>query len=88
MSEELTATINQVSEAVQSTAETAQKSSENTETIKERIYETTKAIEQVAITAQNQADLAEKLANQHMINAYDNMVKNGLYDIYKDEKIK
>ena len=34
------------------------------------------------------ADLAEKLANQHMINAYDNMVKNGLYDIYKDEKIK
>ena len=46
MSEELTATINQVSEAVQCTAETAQKSSENTETIKERIYETTKAIEQ------------------------------------------
>ena len=32
------------------------------------------------------ADLAEELANQHMVNAYDNMVKNGLYDIYKDEK--
>ena len=31
-------------------------------------------------------DLAEELANQHMVNAYDNMVKNGLYDIYKDEK--
>lgn len=31
-------------------------------------------------------DLAEKLANQHMINAYDNMVKNGLYDLYVDEK--
>ena len=28
------------------------------------------------------AALAEKLANQHMINAYDNMVKNGLKEIY------
>lgn len=27
---------------------------------------------------------AEALANQHMINAYDNMVKNGLYDIYRN----
>ncbi|MBQ9927639.1 MAG: GntR family transcriptional regulator [Lachnospiraceae bacterium] len=35
-----------------------------------------------AIKAKN-ADEAEKLANQHMNNAYDNMVKNGLYDIYK-----
>ncbi len=26
---------------------------------------------------------AERLANQHMNNAYENMVKNGLYDIYK-----
>ena len=68
MSEELTATINQVSEAVQSTAETAQKSSENTEAIKERIYETTRAIEQVAITAQNQAELAEKLNG--MVNRF------------------
>lgn len=25
---------------------------------------------------------AEQLATQHMINAYDNMVKNGLYDIF------
>ena len=32
------------------------------------------------------ADLAERLASEHMINAYDNMVKNGLYDIYKDEE--
>ena len=31
------------------------------------------------------ADLAEKLANQHMINAYDNMVKNGLQEIYGEE---
>ena len=29
------------------------------------------------------ADLAERLASEHMKNAYDNMVKNGLYDIYK-----
>lgn len=28
------------------------------------------------------AELAEKLANRHMINAYDNMVKNGLKEIY------
>ena len=28
------------------------------------------------------AELAERLANQHMINAYDNMVKNGLKEIY------
>ena len=30
-------------------------------------------------------DRAEELANKHMINAYDNMVKNGLYDIYPNE---
>lgn len=29
---------------------------------------------------------AEQLATQHMINAYDNMVKNGLYDIFKTEE--
>lgn len=34
-----------------------------------------------AIKDKNQ-ELAEQLANQHMINAYDNMVKNGLYNIY------
>ena len=34
------------------------------------------------------ADRAEKLANQHMINAYDNMVKNGLYEIYGEEARK
>lgn len=28
------------------------------------------------------ADKAEQLANQHMINAYDNMVKNGLHEAY------
>ena len=29
------------------------------------------------------AQEAERLANMHMSNAYENMVKNGLYDIYK-----
>ena len=30
------------------------------------------------------ADKAEHLANLHMINAYDNMVKNGLIDIFDE----
>ena len=33
---------------------------------------------------QGNADLAEELADRHMKNAYDNMVKNGLYDLYKN----
>lgn len=32
------------------------------------------------------ADLAEKLAHQHMINAYENMVQNGLHEIYGKDK--
>ncbi len=28
---------------------------------------------------------AQALAHEHMINAYDNMVKNGLYNIYSNE---
>lgn len=35
-----------------------------------------------AIIAKN-ADLAESLAHQHMINAYENMVKNGLHEAYQ-----
>lgn len=31
------------------------------------------------------ADRAEQLANRHMLNAYDNMVKNGLYEIYGED---
>ena len=34
------------------------------------------------------ADRAEQLANKHMLNAYDNMVRNGLYEIYSDEAEK
>jgi len=61
MSEEVTATVGQVSEAIQNMAEASQKSSEEAVTIKEGMYETTRAIEEVAVTAQSQAELAEKL---------------------------
>ncbi len=37
-----------------------------------------------AIKAQK-GDLAERLADEHMKNAYDNMVKNGLFEIYKED---
>ncbi|WP_346937174.1 methyl-accepting chemotaxis protein [Clostridium sp.] len=61
MSEEVTATVGQVSEAIRNMAEASQKSSEEAITIKEGMYEATRAIEQVAVTAQSQAELAEKL---------------------------
>lgn len=32
----------------------------------------------------NDPDKAEKLANMHMINAYENMVKNGLHEAYEE----
>lgn len=38
-----------------------------------------------AIKAKN-GDEAERLAHQHMMNAYDNMVKNGLPQVYKHEE--
>ena len=34
---------------------------------------------------QRDGDLAEQLAHQHMINAYDNMVKNGLNEAYAQQ---
>jgi len=61
MSEELTATVSQVSNAVQNMAENAQESSEYSETIKVGIDETTKAIVEVSKTAQSQAELAQEL---------------------------
>lgn len=33
----------------------------------------------------NDADKAEELAHTHMINAFENMVKNGLYEAYNEE---
>ena len=68
MSEELTTTINEISEAIQNTAGTAQKSSENAETIKDNINETARTVEQVALTAKHQAELAEKL--NEMVNRF------------------
>ena len=61
MSEEITATVGQVSEAVQNMALSSQKASEEADTIKESMNETTKAIEQVVLTAQSQAELAQKI---------------------------
>ena len=61
MSEQITATMEQVSNAVQSMSGTAQSSSEATDDIVNNMAETSKGIEEIAFTAQNQALLAEKL---------------------------
>ncbi|URZ15905.1 methyl-accepting chemotaxis protein [Clostridium felsineum] len=61
MTEELAATIGQVSDASEGMATTQQKSSEHAEGIKYSVDEVAKATEQVALTAQSQAELAEKL---------------------------
>ncbi|WP_160687437.1 methyl-accepting chemotaxis protein [Clostridium sp. C2-6-12] len=60
-SETITTTVGKVSEAIQSMAETAQKSNGQADKIKENMNETTHAIDQVAQTAQSQAELAQKL---------------------------
>lgn len=60
-SEEITTTVGKVSEAIQSMTEAAQKSNNQADKIKENMNETTKAIEQVALTAQSQAELTQKL---------------------------
>lgn len=61
MAEELNATINQVSQAMQNVAANIQKSTESSETIKNGINDTTLAIGNVALTAQNQSGLAQSL---------------------------
>lgn len=61
MTEELTATVGQVSEAVQNAAVSSQKSAENTETIKSSIDETTDAVKKVAAAANKQKELANEL---------------------------
>ena len=61
MTEEITATINQVAEAVENMAKMAQGSSENLNGIQESINESSGAMEQVAYTAQNQAELSQRL---------------------------
>lgn len=61
MSEEVEATVNQVSDAVQTLAENSQLSASRTGDIQYSVDETTKAIEGVSQTSQNQAELAQKL---------------------------
>lgn len=61
ISEELSATVNQVNLAVQNMSASAQTSSEGTMSILCNIDEATEGMEQIAQTAQTQAQLAEKL---------------------------
>ncbi len=61
MSEEVEATVNQVSTAVQIFAENSQLSAERTGDIKGSIDETSKSMEQVVQTSQNQGELAQKI---------------------------
>lgn len=62
MSEEISATINGVSDAIQNLAEMTSTSYENLEEIKEGVNESSMAMEQVASTAQGQAELAQDLS--------------------------
>lgn len=61
MSEELTATVNEVSKAIQNMTANAQKVSEGTDRINSSMSEASQGIEQVAKTAQSQAESAQKL---------------------------
>lgn len=61
MAEQLTATIDQVSEATQVISGLAQKSLENTDTIKNNVEDVTNSMEQVAGTSESQADMAQGL---------------------------
>ncbi|MBL4936499.1 methyl-accepting chemotaxis protein [Clostridium sp. YIM B02515] len=61
MSEEITATVSQVSTAVQNVASTTQHSAESTTEILNSVKETTAAMNEVAHSAETQAELAQKL---------------------------
>jgi methyl-accepting chemotaxis protein len=61
MSEELSATVNQVSDAVVNMSNVAQTSADHTSNILSGLDETTHGIEQIATTAQSQANLAMQL---------------------------
>lgn len=62
MSEELDATINQVSETIQSMAAVTQKSTENINEIAGSLNKTTQGMEQIAATVQDQVHISEKLS--------------------------
>lgn len=68
MSEEITATVNQIDDAIQSMAENSQATSENTVEILNSINETVQGMEQISQAAENQANLAQKL--NEMINQF------------------
>lgn len=61
MSEEISATINQVEDAIKAVAQMAQTSSESVTDVKAGIGESSQALNQIALTAQGQAELAQKL---------------------------
>ncbi|MGE5626650.1 MAG: methyl-accepting chemotaxis protein [Solirubrobacterales bacterium] len=61
MTKGISNTMGDVTNGVQSLAELSQKSSESSELIKQSLNESTLAMSQVAQTAQNQAELAQKL---------------------------
>ena len=63
MTEQLNATIDEIITGVRDTAKIAQKSSENAEFIKESMNDTTKAVAQIAGTAQKQAEMSVKLSD-------------------------
>lgn len=61
MTEEITATMGQVAEAIQNTAVIAEKSSGNIEAIQISMNDATQGVEQVARTSQSQAEFAQRL---------------------------
>ncbi len=61
MTEEITATMNQLSQVVENIAKNAEVSSDNTVNIAEGISEMNEGVDQITVTAQNQAEMAEKL---------------------------
>lgn len=61
MSEEINATVNQISSAIQSMAKNAENSAESSNEIQSSVDDAAESINQIAITAINQANLAQKL---------------------------
>jgi methyl-accepting chemotaxis protein len=62
MTEQITATVGQVSQSIENMVSISEVSSENASSIEGNIHGATQGIEQVAITAQTQAVMAEKIA--------------------------
>jgi len=61
MTEEITATVTQVSIAVQNMVLSMETSSENVEKIERKMVEVTSGVEQVAVTSENQSQMAQNL---------------------------